>query len=246
MRVGQLRTHKGWTIRELARRSGLSASYLSTFERGLEPNPMPKTLSAIADTFRWPDWKTLVASDELEPSSTNGHTREDLDRIIDQKIDERLRQRAVLGATPGPNQPIPVETTDAVIRVPIHAEVSAGRDRGERYRGYVEVSAAEAGKRQLGAVTVRGRCMAPYFLPGDLVIYEIVPDDQIKNGDLIVVTLLDEGEDGAFILKYLHWLNGDVRLSAEDGTERTVSYDRIKIEGRYWQMRRGPALRKEG
>lgn len=45
--VTAFRTHKGWTLRELARRAGLSPGYLSQIERGIKPGSV-KVLSRIA------------------------------------------------------------------------------------------------------------------------------------------------------------------------------------------------------
>jgi transcriptional regulator with XRE-family HTH domain len=69
-RVARLRAHRGWSRRELARRSGLSATYVSSFERGLEPRPLPRTLEALAGALGWSSFQSLVGSDALEPPVT--------------------------------------------------------------------------------------------------------------------------------------------------------------------------------
>lgn len=45
--VTSFRLHKGWTLRELASRAGLSPGYLSQIERGIKPGSV-RVLSRIA------------------------------------------------------------------------------------------------------------------------------------------------------------------------------------------------------
>jgi peptidyl-tRNA hydrolase len=81
--------------------------------------------------------------------------------------------------------------------------------------------------------------MEPKLLPGDTVLFEKVPDDEIANGAMVLVTLLNHLQDGAYVVKYLQWArNGEskVILTAEDGTKLEEQYDGIKIEGRYWKL----------
>ena len=66
-RVAGVRAHRGWSRRELARRAGLSATYISSFERGLEPRPLPRTLEAIARALGWRSFEALIRSDAPEP-----------------------------------------------------------------------------------------------------------------------------------------------------------------------------------
>src|SRR5215212_7531601 len=71
-RVASLRAHRGWSRRELARRAGLSATYVSSFERGLEPRPRPRTLEALAGALGWPSFQSLVDSVALDPPAPVG------------------------------------------------------------------------------------------------------------------------------------------------------------------------------
>jgi transcriptional regulator with XRE-family HTH domain len=61
-----LREHRGWTGRELARRAGISNTYVANIEAGAE-NVRPPIWAALASVFGWPDWKAMLASEALEP-----------------------------------------------------------------------------------------------------------------------------------------------------------------------------------
>jgi transcriptional regulator with XRE-family HTH domain len=56
----QIRISKNWSIREAAKRMGISYSYLSILEKGIDPrtgknsNPKPDTLRIISKTYEYP------------------------------------------------------------------------------------------------------------------------------------------------------------------------------------------------
>lgn len=164
---------------------------------------------------------------------------------VDQPSDEMLQNLASgLGVEAAEIQPVDavavVQTSEAVA-VAVVAEGSAGRGPGYRLRGEeVLVPKAEAGNRALIAVKVVGECMRDNFKPDDLVIFEKVTDDAIKNGDIVCVTVRGRGEDGAYLIKYLAWDNDNesVVLTADDGTRLKLPYEDVIIEGRYFDMRR--------
>lgn len=136
---------------------------------------------------------------------------------------------------------VPVDVGPGSVLVHVYAEASAGRGAAYRLREVVYVPAEDAGRRRLIAVKIVGQCMYPKMLPGDIVIFEKVPDDQIHNGDRVLITLLDQQEDGAYLVKYLQWGKRGtetVILTAEDDTRLEVPYDRVVIEGRYWRLQR--------
>ncbi len=68
----QLRLSKNWSLREAARRMGLSYSYLSILEKGLDPKsgketiPKPETLRAISKAYEYPYEDLLKAVGHLE------------------------------------------------------------------------------------------------------------------------------------------------------------------------------------
>lgn len=134
---------------------------------------------------------------------------------------------------------VPVIAESGSVTIDVVAEASAGRGAAYRLREVLFVPAEDVGRRKLLAVKVIGRCMWPFLMPGDYVIFEKVADDEIRDGDRVLITLLDQEEDGAYLVKYLTWArNGEdkVILTAEDDTRLEVPYDRVVIEGRYWRL----------
>jgi len=72
----QIRISKNWSLREAARRMGISYSYLSVLEKGVDPrtgkdsNPRPDTLRLISKAYDYPYEELLKAAGYLsEPSS---------------------------------------------------------------------------------------------------------------------------------------------------------------------------------
>ncbi|WP_249365640.1 helix-turn-helix domain-containing protein [Cytobacillus citreus] len=51
MRIKRLRIKKGYSINELSEKSGISKSYLSYIERGIQQNPSLQVLSRLANTL---------------------------------------------------------------------------------------------------------------------------------------------------------------------------------------------------
>ncbi|QED46786.1 helix-turn-helix domain-containing protein [Cytobacillus dafuensis] len=51
MRIKRLRIEKGYSINELSEKSGISKSYLSYIERGIQQNPSLQVLSRLANTL---------------------------------------------------------------------------------------------------------------------------------------------------------------------------------------------------
>lgn len=137
-------------------------------------------------------------------------------------------------------QPEPIEIDDEIVDIPIRLEASAGRGANSLGGGVVKLAKSDVCSRAILAVRINGRCMSPMWEPGDIVLFEKVTDDKIRDGDRVLVTLLDEGEDGAYLVKYLEWSkdNEHVILTALDNTRLEVPYDRLIIEGRYWRMQR--------
>lgn len=74
-RVGQLREHKGWSVRQLAARSKVSHTAIGQLERGEVLEPHRLTLEALADAFGWPSVELLLESDELEPPARGATER---------------------------------------------------------------------------------------------------------------------------------------------------------------------------
>lgn len=66
-RIAALRDARGWSVRELARRSQVSHTQIAALEAGDGGKPQPRTLDALARAFGWPDWVAVVATDALQP-----------------------------------------------------------------------------------------------------------------------------------------------------------------------------------
>lgn len=52
VRIGRLRHARGWSERELARRSNLAVTTISNIERGMQPRILAKTKEALARRCR--------------------------------------------------------------------------------------------------------------------------------------------------------------------------------------------------
>ena len=69
-RLAMARTRLGWSQTMLARRAGLSASFVSVTERGgagRRRRVRRAAAEAVARAVGWPDWAALVSSNTLDP-----------------------------------------------------------------------------------------------------------------------------------------------------------------------------------
>mgnify|MGYP005833599693 CR=1 FL=1 len=75
----QIRLSKNWSIREAARRMGISHTYLSVLEKGEDPrsgrdsNPRPDTLRLISNTYDYPFEELLKAAGYLSDECFTDH-----------------------------------------------------------------------------------------------------------------------------------------------------------------------------
>jgi transcriptional regulator with XRE-family HTH domain len=237
-----------YTDAALCRKAGLSPSDVSpVFNRKRAPSlrvvrGIARALDASVEEVLAGQWRDEAGSPD---AGTPGRWAPPAPRLPSSGA-KGLPLSASIGSAPAPElrsdagaSPIPLQLTDNILRVRVYAEASAGRGSGGRLNEFVHVPSIDAAGRKLVAVRVRGHCMYPKFMPGDTVFFEKVPDDEIASGDLVLITLLDQEEDGAYNVKYLHWAPhgaDTVILTAEDETRLEVPYDRVVIEGRYWRM----------
>ncbi|MDQ1909746.1 helix-turn-helix transcriptional regulator [Paenibacillus sp. GD4] len=73
-----LRKEKGFTIRELADRSGVSAAYISQLENGNRGVPSPEVLMKLSEGLHIPYTELMKAAGYLEPGtpeSKEGYTK---------------------------------------------------------------------------------------------------------------------------------------------------------------------------
>lgn len=66
--VKRLRALRGWAQTELAAKSGVAQTTISSVERPEDKSPTLDTLSQLADAFDVPPWTLLVDSDDLDPA----------------------------------------------------------------------------------------------------------------------------------------------------------------------------------
>lgn len=74
----QIRIQKNWSIRKAANKMGISYSYLSILEKGVDPrtgkisNPRPETLRIISKTYNYPYEELMKTAGYLEKDSKSG------------------------------------------------------------------------------------------------------------------------------------------------------------------------------
>lgn len=231
-RVAKVIDHKGWSQRELARRSGLSATQVNDIVRGLATNPQGKTLRLVAETLGWPSWASFIATSELDPPGGAGGEVDD----------ERLRQLAREEAErvfqerrpPGPTL---VARPGELVEIPIQARVRGNfGGYGHRLYGTIKIDPADYGGREMAAVEVEGQCMAPDVPDGSIAIYEVT--SHASRGDIVIATLLDEGEEGSFVIKEYRQVGENmIELVPREGEPQRYRRNRVKIEGVVWEAR---------
>lgn len=232
-RVAKVIDHKGWSQRELARRSGLSATQISDVVRGLATNPQGKTLRLIAQSLGWPSWAAFVASSDLDPPS--GDDGGDTDEVRLRQLAREEAERVY--ASRRPPGPTVVARPGELVEIPIQARVKGNfRGFGHRLFGTIKIDPDEYGGREMAAVEVEGQCMAPDVPDGSIAIYEVT--GHASRGDIVIATLLDEGEDGAFVIKEYRQVAPDwIELVPREGDAQRYRRNSVKIEGVVWEAR---------
>jgi XRE family transcriptional regulator, master regulator for biofilm formation len=92
-RIKKLREEKGYTINELAQRSHVSKSYISSIERGIQKNPSIKVLRKIAvtlntslETILMTDNQKIILDEDwlkpLEEAIFSGLTKEEFHEFL--------------------------------------------------------------------------------------------------------------------------------------------------------------------
>ncbi|HXI18814.1 MAG TPA: helix-turn-helix domain-containing protein [Chloroflexota bacterium] len=245
IRVGQLRTVKGWSMRELARRAGLSVSDISNFEKGIEDSPRPLTLSALAAALGWADWDTMMSTDALEPppvqpAPISGELRATILEVLREEAASFRQgldhQEAAMTSPEG--RPVLASTSMRPVTGTGTIAAGAGHSGHGGPDDDLYMHPDEIGGRQLYWARVRGECMAPRVQGGDVLIYERVDERDIKDRDYLVLILLDEGAEGSHAVKRVRWIGEQKAiLEAKDGSETKVDMRRVRIIGRYVEHR---------
>ena len=154
-RVREERERYHWNTSELARRAGVSESYLGRVERGEVASPGIEQVEKIARAL-------ALTTDELTGAA------------------HRLGPRTI--------------SFGSVVLVPeVNVTISAGEagytETGDAVPVPIELARAP---RRLCASKVRGACMEPEIMDGDMVIVDLA-DTSPRPGDL-VAALLESGE----------------------------------------------------
>ncbi len=82
--------------------------------------------------------------------------------------------------------------------------------------GVVLIAGLVYGMGQFRGVTVRGDSMGPTYVPGDRLVVEQVESDEIRRGDLVLVTM-PELRDGATALRRVIGTGGDEVACCDGG-----------------------------
>ncbi|MEH7342876.1 helix-turn-helix domain-containing protein [Bacillus sp. JJ1532] len=83
MRIKRLRIEKGLSINELSEKAGVSKSYLSYIERGIQQNPSLQVLSRLAKTLDTDVEDLLDQKKKAEPTEMYQIDREWIELIHD-------------------------------------------------------------------------------------------------------------------------------------------------------------------
>lgn len=188
-RIKNLRKEKGWTLRELGERIGVSEQTMWKYESGARPNIKPPIIAKLAVAFGVsPSY--LMFGDDYPGAISEATLAEHLIQMLGQHISDR---------------PAPLETR----RVPVLGSTAAGEPiPAERvYDEYVEVPAD--GRCFDAAVRVEGDSMMPLFSVGDLALIRYQPD--LEDGEIGVVCI-----DDTVTLKRIYHVNGGIMLHSEN------------------------------
>lgn len=88
-RLRELRLEKGYSISELAELAGVSKSYLSYIERGVQKNPSLQFLRKIAATLET-DIEVLVGPSSSEMTAKDFVLDEEWSRLLNKAIEEGM------------------------------------------------------------------------------------------------------------------------------------------------------------
>ncbi len=86
-RIKRLRLEKGFSINELSEKAGVSKSYLSYIERGIQQNPSLQVLSKLAETLN-----TNVEDLLEQKKKTKGIDKRNIDNEWVQLVYEAIEQ----------------------------------------------------------------------------------------------------------------------------------------------------------
>lgn len=199
----KLREQRGYSINQLALKSGVSNAHISRLERGLRPAPSPDVIEKFASALNADYLEMLKAAGYIgRPGRQASMAREDL---------------AKYGLTPaGPMVKIPVL---GVIRagMPIYAE--------QNIKGWREVPADEVKDGEYFYLDVVGDSMIDLMIfPGSHVL--VRRQDYVDDGRIAVV--LVNGESAT--VKRVKYLDGKVMLLAANSKYDPQIYDAADVQ----------------
>ncbi|HXI15196.1 MAG TPA: helix-turn-helix transcriptional regulator [Chloroflexota bacterium] len=236
IRVGQLRTVKGWSMRELARRAGLSVSYISNFEKGIEDNPRPLTLSVLASALDWSDWDTMMSTDALkpppvQPAPVSGELLATIREVV-------REETALIRITPGPHIAAIVRPVLGDETRPVYSAQASTPNMLDPLNEATE-EAVPSGRcaKRIGpggyGVRVRGGSMEGLDVPDGSIAW-VSPGENWQMGHLVLAQVWDEGEsERRTVIKKWTQRQGITGLWSHDGIGwEVIPRDRYAILGR--------------
>lgn len=242
-RVGQRRTELEWSLRKLARRSGVSVTNLGEIERGTVASPHTRTKDAIARALGWNSVTHMMSG--AAPRTPPLRLADDSGISVDDSSRARIQEVAhvPLRSLPGGNanalrgvaQPphlahLLITPLMGVNVLSVHPQESVSADALAvedhlEVDGTVAIPAEMAANRTLWAVRVSGSCMEPEISAGDAVVIELgrLPID----GEVVVV----EYEGRTLVKRW--WDEGpDVCLQANrNGDSVTAPKEQVIVIG---------------
>ncbi len=213
--VQRRRAELGINQVELATQLGMSRQWMSKFELGRIGQVEPETIDALASAL---SWSAEALERHLDPTIRMGVVR---------RRARRQRASVPLSGAPPP---------EFASNVAILGDVSAGE--GAPITGYTYVEHSYAASRNLYAVRVRGTCMAPQILDGDVVLFDASQVDP-RNGQLVVATVESAtSEAGDGVVKRWYRTPDGIELVPLVGDSIKVAPGEVHLHGVVVELRR--------
>jgi SOS-response transcriptional repressor LexA len=204
------------TQQQLADKSGVSIRTIQNWENGTGNDPQPVKLGKVAKTLN------------VAPAYLMGDDSAVQDRTAPPKGNAQI-----LGAvSDSKKRKIPVISWAAAGRGGNYSDMEAQIDE------YMEADCSDANAY---ALIIEGDSMMPRYEPGDRVIF--LPNDEPRNGDVVVARLSDTGEVFFKIYHTTGKKNDVVRLTSYNPAYPEMEYPRkaFRFIHPMLEMRRRPS-----
>ncbi|HXI16855.1 MAG TPA: helix-turn-helix domain-containing protein, partial [Chloroflexota bacterium] len=216
-----------WNQKELAAKASVSPATIAHLETGRIFEPTPETANAIAKALGFDSVTDLLRRTPI----TDDDRRQAADTANDwppEMVDELVRRTASLvfeQMTPNSDAAAAfrqgldhqesvlttpdayrIQPSEAMRLIPQAPGVTAGVGAGgglDDIEIYMHPDEIEG--RDLAWARVKGECMVPWLEEGDILIFERISERDIQDRDYLVLVLLDEGAEGAHVVKRVRW-----------------------------------------